>query len=132
MRREPSDDEVADVDVRRLLKVYNYVNDDRRTKVNLKFMGALLAFLVAGAALVGFAIVQRGGSPGGEAPTAQSKTDYVGLSAAEIQSGSIDPSMVEQRWATWQAEHPGAVIDKKEEVKAGPVVVGYNVTYHEP
>lgn len=132
MSRAPSDEGEANMDVRRLLKVYNYVNDERRLKVNYKFAGALLAFLVAGAALVGYVIVQRGAQGPADAPAAASKTDYVGLSTAEIQAGTLDARLVEQRWAAWQAEHPDATIEKREEVRAGAVVVGYRVTYHEP
>jgi hypothetical protein len=122
------------MDVRKLLKVYNYVNDERRPKVNLKFAAALAGFLLSGAMLVGFVALQQGASPSdGAGPQAAARTDYVGLSTEEIARGQLDPALVQQRWAQWQAEHPGANVEKREEVRVQPgnVLVGYRVTYRE-
>ncbi len=123
------------MDVRKILKVYNYVNDEKRPKVNVKFLAALAAFLVAGAALVTVALLNGGSSPSSsEVPASESKREYVGLSDQEMErmlSGRVNAQTAQQRWTAWQAEHPDAVVEKREEMRLSGVVVGWWVTWHD-
>ena len=127
------------MDVRKILKVYNYVNDDKRPKVNLKFVAVYAAFLLSVVAMVGFFAAQRlsgdgtsGPGPGsdGSGVAATSHRERVGLSQEEIAAGTFQPGTADQRLAAWKAEHPNYVIDKQEAESVGPAVVAYWVTYH--
>lgn len=120
------------MDVRRLLKVYNYVNDEKTPKVNLKFAAVVAALLVSMGALLAYALSH---TASGECPpdctTSESQTTYVGLQPGEIASGDPDLTLQAQaRLRDWRAEHPNYVVDDLAEVKQGGIVVGYNVTYH--
>lgn len=123
------------MDVRRLLKVYNYVNNEKRPKVNLKFLGALAAFLLAGGALIAFAVVQnRSGAPTGPdaaAKTCPERSEYVGLSTDEFASAPYNAQLPQQRLDTWKAQHPGATITHQEPVTdpSGAVTYGWNLRY---
>lgn len=131
------------MDVRRLLKVYNYVNDEKKPKVNLKFAAALAAFVLASGLLIAYALAQRDattcppactsevahGSPGGE--SGPSYTIYVGLSSSEISIGGDLTKMAEERLREWRAAHPTYVIDYEDPVEQLGATVGFNVTYHE-
>lgn len=117
------------MNVRKLLKVYNYVNDEKRAKVNLKFVAVLAAFLLSGIALAGFFMLQN--PTPGTADGAATHTEYVGLSTEEIAAGRLDPALATERWEAWKAEHPDAVVTQREEVRVAAVVVGWRVTYSE-
>lgn len=136
------------MDVRRILKVYKYVNDEKRPKVNVKFLAALGAFLLSGMALIGFFTLEKPGSAnpgataagaGGDAREAReggrSIMEYVGLEPDELAQAQLDPTLAERRLAQWKADLPrSAVIEKEERVEANvggeTVTVGWRVTYH--
>ena len=124
------------MDVRKLLKVYNYVNNDKRPKVNLKFAGALVAFLAAGALLVGFLVMNNGSSNNGPGSNAVSNcpstTEYVGLDPNDPGSLSTSAVRADSAFAKWQQDHPGWTIEKKEPVSRGGIVMGYLVTASPP
>lgn len=123
------------MDIRRLLKVYNTVNDEKRSRLNIKFVGVFAAFLLSVVAFAGFFALQRGGSDACVtdcASSAASQREYVGLSSGELASPVGKSALVEQRWQSWEAEHRDAVVEKRESVEVGGVVVGYWVTYREP
>lgn len=119
------------MDVRKLLKVYNYVNDEKRARLNVKFLALYAAFVVSGLALIGFFVVE-GWNGNSAAPVAESKTDYVGLEPAEVAQAQINSGLVSERLAEWHAAHPDAVIEHQERVEAGGVLIGYRITYREP
>lgn len=120
------------MDVRKLLKVYNYVNNEKRPKVNYKFAGALVAFLAAGALLVGFLIAQNGGddSEGSRnlAASCNPETTYVGIDPKDAGSISLSTPTADQEYAAWEAEHRDHKVTKKEPVTMGGVTLGYHVT----
>jgi energy-converting hydrogenase Eha subunit F len=117
------------LDLRHMLKVYNYINDEKKPKVNLKFLGLFAALIVAGGALVAFALTQDAGGP---APVSanQKKTDYVGLAPDESVLGG--DALVQTRLQSWYADHPDANVERVEPVYEGGRMVGYRITYTEP
>jgi hypothetical protein len=119
------------VDIRHMLKVYNYVNDDKRPKVNLKFLGLVAAFLIAGVAITAYVIAQSG-VPATAPPPAASKTDYVGLGGADAVPAGGSTGLVQSRVDAWHAAHPGASVDRMDPVYRQGVLVGYKITYTEP
>ena len=124
------------MDVRKLLKVYNYVNNEKRPKVNLKFAGALVAFLSAGALLVGFLVMNdgapNGSTPGANAGTCPSQTEYVGLDPNDAGSLSTSSLRADSAYAEWQRSHDGWKVEKKEPVSRSGIVIGYLVTASPP
>lgn len=118
------------IDLKHMVKVYNYVNDEKRPKVNLKFLSLFIAFGVALIALVVFAVhVQLPERQSNDA-NAASQTDYVGLSPNQPASpGSAQ--LAEAELAEWKAAHPDAQIESIEPVYRNGQVIGYDVTYRE-
>lgn len=122
------------MDVRRLLKVYNFVNDERKSRLNYKFVGALAAFLLVGAAIGGLLLAGGGSGPGGASANAASsepRTDYVGIPLDTPLTG-YDPAAVESAWDDWRHEHPDATIKSREEAYVGMLVYGWYVTWYGP
>lgn len=124
------------LDVRKLLKVYNVVNDEKRHKVNLKFAGALVAFVASGVALVAMAIVESdSGSPGafGQDDLAStedaSETECFSVPAAEIGDGLVASTQVEELYTQWRATHEDAEVESVTPLYAGDTHVGYCVTF---
>lgn len=116
------------LDIRHMLKVYNYVNDEKRPKVNLKFLGLFAALVVAGGALLVFALNQQESSAPPVAATDE-KTDYVGLAPDEALVGG--QTLLEARLQAWYAAHPDADVERIEPVYDGSRLVGYRITYTE-
>ena len=121
------------MDVKRILKVFTYVNDEGRQKVNVKFAGLLAAFLLAGAALAVFALSQSGGTAPPTDNQSATKTEYVGLTPIEAAVYDADPVLVEQRMAQWEEAHPDAqIISKQPHYDDQGRMTGYDVTYRDP
>lgn len=116
------------IDLRHMLKVYNYVNDEKRPKVNLKFLGFFAALAVAIAALAVFTIQIQ--PPGGSSGEYATQTEFVGLSATEIGAG-LPSSLADSRLDAWKAQHPDVEIVSAEPVYDGTRLIGYQVTYRE-
>ena len=113
------------LDLRHILKVYNYVNDEKRSKVNVKFLALFAAFLVAAGALVAFAALRPTSGGSGPANDASTHQDFIPLTAG-LGEGALD-----QQLAAWQAAHPGAHIDRTEDVyDAHGLLIGEEVYYH--
>lgn len=116
------------IDLKHMLKVYNYVNDDKKPKVNLKFLGIFAALAIAIGALAVFAIQTQ---PGPDASDSYAtKTEFVGLTPTELASG-LSPATADDRLDAWKAQHPDAEIVRAEPVYEGPRLIGYDVTYRE-
>lgn len=124
--------------VRRLLKVYNHINDERRRNLNVKFVSGLALMLVSGIAIAGFILAGDDSSPtadgnlANQAPEDDLVTEYVGLDMDEIMVGEIDPDLVRALRDQWERDHAGAVIHHDEPVRFEGVVVGYRITYVGP
>jgi hypothetical protein len=127
------------MDLKRILKVYNYVNDEKHPKVNVKFMGLLAGFLVVGGLLVAFALSNPSpGAGGGEGPAAEEgdpQTDFVGLTDAEalLHQADLDrrDQIIQARLDSWLADHPEADIVSMEPHYDGAVWIGYDITYRD-
>lgn len=116
------------IDLKHMLKVYNYVNDDKKPKVNLKFLGIFAALGLALGALVIFTVQYQ---PGGETSDPYAtKSEFVGLTPTEVASG-LTSVTAEQRLESWKAQHPDAEIVRAQPVYDGPRLIGYEVTYRE-
>jgi hypothetical protein len=118
------------MDVRKILKIYNHASDEKRSRINIKFAGALVAFLVVGAGLFAVAAMSPGSREGADssAPSYQSQRRYVGLPVdAPVVGACPDVNATLQ---AWQLENPDYVIEKKEEVRVGACLIGFQVTYH--
>ena len=116
------------IDLKHMLKVYNYVNDEKRPKVNLKFLGVFAALAVAIGALVVFSIQVP---PGGDSSDAYaSKTEFVGLTPTEVAAGASS-TLAQARLDAWTAQHPDAQIVRTEPVYDGGRLIGYDVMYRE-
>ncbi|MBI2078239.1 MAG: hypothetical protein HYT80_07725 [Euryarchaeota archaeon] len=118
------------LDLKHMVKVYNYVNDEKRHRFNYKFLGLFLGLVVAAGALVAFAVVNAGprAAPN-DAAASQNRTDYVGLSPAEVASGAVSAASVQERLDSWYASHPDADVKGVEPVYERGVLVGYLITY---
>lgn len=117
-------------DIRRILKVFNIVNDERRPKVNLKFAGTLVALVAVGAVLVTFSALNPPSAPP-EAP-AQERTEYVGLTPTEVALYGSDIDLIQARYAAWQGEHPEAeIVEVEPHRDAQGRWTGYDITYRE-
>jgi hypothetical protein len=114
------------IDLKHMLKVYNYVNDEKKPKVNLKFLGVFALLLVAVGAMIFFSVQVQPDTPG---PVA-SRSEYVGLSPTEVAAG-LSPTTADARLESWKAQHPDATIESIEPVYDGPRLIGYQVTYRE-
>jgi hypothetical protein len=127
------------MDLKRILKVYNYVNDEKHPKVNVKFMGLLAGFLVVGGLLVAFALSNPSPGAGGQAgPAAEQgdpQTDFVGLTEAEalLHQADLDrrDQIIQARLDSWLADHPEADIVTMEPHYDGGVWTGYDITYRD-
>jgi hypothetical protein len=122
------------MDIKRLLKVYNYVNDPKKAKVNLKFIGLVAAFLLVGGLLVTFSILNAPQGPPDAAP--QTRTDYVGLTETEAAVYAVDPpqmdGIIEGRLDNWIGAHPEAeILDIVRHNNAAGLWTGYDITYRE-
>ena len=116
------------IDLKHMLKVYNYVNDDKKPKVNLKFLGVFIALAVAIGALVIFSVaIQPAQNTSDQYAT---KSEYVGLSATEIAAG-MPSSTAEARLAAWKVQHADVELIRAEPVFDGAKLVGYELTYRE-
>jgi hypothetical protein len=116
------------IDLKHMLKVYNYVNDDKKPKVNLKFLGVFAALAVAIGALVVFSVqIQPSSQSSDQYAT---KSEYVGLSATEVAAG-LPSSVAEARLAQWKLDHVDAELVNAEPVYDGAKLIGYNVTFRE-
>jgi hypothetical protein len=123
------------MDLKRLLKVYNYVNDPKRPKVNLKFMGLLAAFLVVGGLMILYAVNNPMAGPTSEpaAGNHQQKTAFVGLAPSEVSTPMANQALIDARWAAWQQAHPDAeVMSRQAQMDSQGRFVGWQVTYREP
>lgn len=116
------------LDLKHMLKVYNYVNDDKKPKFNLKFLALFLGLVMAVGALVAFAVL-RPASPAPESEAA-SKTDYVGLSPSEMALGA-GGSVLQARLDAWYAAHPEAEVESVTPQYQDGRVVGYEIRYRE-
>lgn len=122
------------LDLKHMVKVYNYVNDEKRRRFNYKFLGLLAGLLVAASALVAFAAqldpepaAVNGSREGSSA--SESRTDYVGLSPAEIASSAAQSGQVQERLDSWYEAHPRANVEGIEPVYERGLLVGYLITY---
>lgn len=122
-----------------MLKVYNYVNDEKRPKVNIKFVGLLAGFLAVGGLLVAFALTNPAangnGSDGPAAGQGDPQTDFVGLTDAEALLHQGDPErrdqIIDARVDSWLADHPDADIISMDPHYDNGVWTGYDITYRE-
>ena len=118
------------IDLKHMVKVYNYVNDEKRHKFNYKFLGLFLALVAAASALVAFAAYSAGSGREPDPPsTAHNRTDYVGLSPGEAASAELTAATLQQRLDSWYASHPGADVKGIEPVYERGMLVGYLITY---
>ena len=123
------------LDLKHMVKVYNYVNDEKRHKFNYKFLGLFAGLIVAAGALVAFAVnlttepAAVNGSSGANDAAAQTKTDYVGLSPGEVATAAASSAEVQERLDSWNAAHPGADIERLQPVYENGLLVGYLITY---
>jgi len=116
------------IDLKHMLKVYNYVNDDKKPKVNLKFLGIYAALAVAIGALAVFTLqIQPAPQASDEYAT---KSEFVGLTPTEVASG-FTSATADSRLDAWKAQHPDAEMVRTEPVYDGPRLIGYQVTYRE-
>lgn len=118
------------MDVRRLLKVYNYVNDDRRAKVNIKFAALVALTVAASGVLIFYALKQDNVCPP-QCSTPTSRTAYVGLAPSEIAQGGDVALVAQERLDQWRAAHPDWRVLSVEPVTQGGLTVGFNVEYQE-
>lgn len=116
------------MDVKKLVKVYNYVNDEKRPKVTLKFAAVLAAFLLSGAALVAFFLTQNGSDVSDASANATTKRDCFSLSSQEMNEAGAS-ALLETKYAAWKAAHPGAEILKEEPIQSSGRTIGYCLTY---
>lgn len=125
----PGGPEGVTLDLKHMLKVYNYVNDDKKPKFNLKFLAVFAGLVVAVGALVAFAVMR----PVAPAPDsgAASKTDYVGLSPSETALSGGAGSILQSRMDAWYASHPEAEIESVTPQYQDGRVVGYEIRYRE-
>ncbi len=116
------------IDLKHMLKVYNYVNDDKKPKVNLKFLGIFAALVIAIGALAVFTVQIQPAS--NQADQYATKSEYVGLTPLEAESG-LSSATADARLDAWNAQHPDVEIVRTEPVYDGPRLIGYQVTYRE-
>lgn len=120
-------------DIRRILKVYNYVNDDTKTKVNIKFVGLVAAFVAVSALLVAYAAWGPYGSADTTpAAAAEEQTEFVGLTEVEAALYGSDAERIEARLGSWVDQHPEAEVLAMERVyDDNGLWIGYEITYRE-
>lgn len=121
--------EAVTIDLKHMLKVYNYVNDDKKPKFNLKFLAVFVGLVVAVGALVAFALL-RPTAPAPEAGAA-SKTDYVGLSPGESAMAAGSGALLQSRLDAWYAAHPDAQVESVTPQYDGGRLVGYEIRYRD-
>lgn len=115
------------IDLKHMLKVYNYVNDDKKPKFNLKFLSVFLGLVLAVGALVAFAVMRPSGPTEG---AAASKSDYVGLAPGELALAGSD-ALLESRLQAWYDAHPDARVESVTPRYQDGRLVGYEIRYRE-
>lgn len=116
------------IDLRHMLKVYNYINDEKRPKVNLKFLGLFAALVVVTGAMIFFSVEVRPSIS--EPQTPESRTEFVGLTPTEVAVGAPS-SLADTRLEAWRDQHPDAQIEHIEPVYDDGRLIGYNLTFRE-
>lgn len=118
------------MDVRRLLKVYNYVNDDRKARVNVKFAAALAVFLFASIIGLAWGLAQNS-SPScpPRCDYETSREEYVGLDANEVATSGNPALLAQARLDEWQRDHPNYEVIEATPVEQGGVTIGFKVVY---
>lgn len=120
-------------DLKRILKIYNYVNDDKRTKVNIKFVGLVAAFLVVATLLVAYAAWgPYGSTEPDDGAAAQEHEEFVGLTPVEAALYGSDADLIEARLDSWLAQHADAeILSIERAYNADGLWIGYDITYRE-
>ncbi len=128
--REGADD---GPDIKRILKIFNYVNDDKQTKVNIKFLSLVAAFLVTAGLLVAYAAWGPYGTAGpDDTAAAQEHTEFVGLTPVEASLYGSDADLIEARLDSWLAQHADAEIVSVERAYDDEGLwIGYEITYRQ-
>lgn len=117
-------------DLKRILKIFNYVNDDKRTKVNIKFLSLAVAFVVVASLLVAYAVWGPYNTTEPETGAAQERTEFVGLTPVEASLYGSDAELIDARLATWLEQHPNAeIVSVERAYNEDGLWVGYDITY---